>query len=85
MNSPWQAGSKAVCVRKAPWRFCGTAEVAAGPVNDGKTVYAVESVMRQCGMLGLWIVGYQGWWDADDFRPIVSTSERVSATAEVTA
>ena len=77
----WKPGLKAVCVRNMPWRDNDTGDlVFDGPVRD--TVYLVEHVFAQSCGVGLALAGFPGWWDADEFRPLIPASERAKETAD---
>lgn len=66
MFSPNQ---KVVCIRTRLWLYEGEPTTEVCPVKDG--VYVIEAVFPMCGTTGLRLVGFNGWWDADEFRPLL--------------
>ncbi len=47
--------------------------MSGGPANG--TVYLVAGVRFDVGLTLLLLAGEPGWWDADEFRPLIPASQ----------
>jgi hypothetical protein len=72
----WKSNDKAVCIRTLPW-YDPFGSVASGPING--QIYCVEYAVQRRNAIGLGLTGFPNCqWDADEFRRIIPSSERIT-------
>lgn len=78
MTTLWKPNAKAICIATDPWRDgAGILRPGAHPVRD--QLYTIEGAFRWDGRTALFIVGFSGMYDSEEFRPVIPLSELIAA------